>query len=156
MNNYNNLYNASRTYNRILEKKYKKTKRKQLWKKRIVTAAMIGAMAVSLNTASDIVKSHQMKVNLMLDATHEMALAGYPTVPNADGHWDENHYLLNEIDMLKIYALMGETEAEKVLQSRGFASWDDFLQKQGFESRKDWRVSAINEYQEAEKARGEK
>jgi len=151
VNNYQQMQSASRTYNRILEKKYRKKERKKMWGKRIGTLALITGLAVSANISYETLKAHHEKVNLMHAATAEMIDVGYHTVPDADGNWSQDYYLLDDIDLIKIYALMGKEATEEVLQARGYENWDDFLNQEGYENRAQWRDDELEKQRENNK-----
>ena len=153
MNQYQNMRNASRTYNQILEKKYRKKAKSKIWRKRIATLALITGIAVSANIGYETLQAHHQKVDLMQQATEEMNEVGYTPVPDADGNWAEDYHLLAEIDLIKIYALTGKETTEKVLQSRGYENWDDFLAQAGYENRQQWRESTLEKYEEKGKTR---
>ncbi len=153
MNNYQQMQSASRTYNQILEKKYRKKERSKIWRKRIATMALITGLAVTANISYETLKAHHEKVNIMQDATQELVEVGYPPVPDADGNWHENYHLLQEVDLIKIYALMGKDATEEVLKTKGYENWDYFLAQEGYENRQEWREKALEEYRMAEKTR---
>lgn len=151
-----NIYLNSKKQHEIKSHQYKKMKRQQLWLKRIRALAIATAIAVTLNVGCEITKNHQLHTELMLEATNEMAEVGYHTVPDTEGNWDYNYQLLKEVDLIKLYALMGPEETEMVLREKGYKDWSDFLEKSGYESKEQWRESAIDEYKESEKQRGGK
>ncbi len=147
---YQEFRNASFKPHRSSKRGYRVISRKDVWKKRIATTALIAALAVNANIGVQSLKNYQDKVNLMQDATQEMVEVGYSPVPNSDGQWDDNYYLLNEIDLIKIYALMGEEPTQKVLEARG-TNWTDFLAEEGYPDIVKWRQSEIDRIKEENK-----
>ncbi len=147
MSDYDRLYQNSLGFHEIKSRNYKKPSRAKVWQKRLATLALVTGIVASANLgygAYESIKSHHEKVELMQEGTQQMIAAGYHTVPDQNGNWDSNYHLLNEIDLINIYALMGADETENVLKARGFESWDAFLEKEGYESRREWRETEIN------------
>ena len=153
---YQQIFHTSQKKHEIKSRQYKKMKRQKLWLKRIRALAIATAIAVTLNAGCQITKHQQLHTELMLDATNEMAEVGYHTVPDRDGNWDYNYQLLKDVDLIKLYALMGADETEMVLREQGYKDWSEFLEKSGYENREEWRKSAIDEYKQSEKQRGGK
>lgn len=153
MDRYNDVYKASFNYYKTKNKQYKKMRRATIWKKRISTLALATMLAVSVNAGSNLYKNQQIKNELMLNTTNQMLDVGYKTVPGPDGSWDQNYYLLKEMDVLGLYALMGKDETEKVLKTMGYTGWEDFLTQEGYADIVEWRKAAVSEFADNEKLR---
>lgn len=153
MDRHDDIYKNSFNRYQIEKKEYKKMPRAKVWQKRILTMALITGLALTLNIGVDIYKNQQMKTELMLNTTKQMLEVGYKTVPNPDGSWDQNYYLLKDFNMLGLYSLMGQDEVENVLKVQGYQGWQDYLEKTGYSDISKWRKAVVNEHVETVKQR---
>ncbi len=154
MSDYDKLYKNSLGFHDIQGQRYKKPSKKDIWGKRISTAALIVGLATSAymgHEGYNALKSHQTKVDLMHDATKEMIEVGYSAVPDQNGNWDSNYYLLKDIDLIKIYALMGDDGMENVLKAKGYENVEKFLANEGFETLREWRDAELKKEKESKK-----
>ncbi len=153
MSKYQDLYQKSAGFHEVKRREYRKIGREKSWKKRLETAAVCGLIACSVYAGNDIYQNQQLKNNLMLDTTNQMMEVGYKTVQDHNGNWDQNYYLLNDLDMLGLYTLMGQDELESVLKSRGYDGWQGYLAANGYESIEEWRKQSVNDQKEKAKQR---
>ncbi len=153
MAKYEDIYQKSAGFHEVKRREYKKVPREKSWKKRIETAAVCGLIAVSVYAGNDIYQNQQMKNNLMLETTNQMMEVGYKTVPDYNGKWDQNYYLLKDLDMLGLYSLMGQDELENVLRSWGYDGWQGYLAANGYKSIEEWRQQSVNNQKEETRQR---
>lgn len=123
----------------------KDSKKFEEFKKKLIAITTSAALTVSAFTITkNIIKPHIKENDLRFETINQMLDRGYEAHP-FDGTYDQRYYLIDDIDPFSLLIYMGEESALRILNYRGYKSWDDYAEKEGYENKEEWRKAKKQE-----------
>ncbi len=103
---------------------------------RLKATAFTVSVALTV-TSFVLIKNTIKKTNLNFDIANQLLDRGYEAHPFG-GVWDNRYQLINDIDPFSLFVYMGDSQTLKVLQYRGYESWEDYVKEQGYQNMNEW------------------